>query len=147
MAGIFDRALEEMAKRVPEALLLAVVGEEGIPVARRLVGAQPRFETITAEVAALDLNLLELMVRELGDEVSGFAVASQFATRNPAHEIAARDLPTDLLIALIVGMDAAWDQWFLENLEKVPPKELHRVAAQLLGAVRRLLEPEKGVRR
>ncbi|MCC6518928.1 MAG: hydantoinase/oxoprolinase family protein, partial [Tabrizicola sp.] len=45
-----------------------------------------------AEVAALDLDLLELLIRELGDEVSSFAVASQFATRNPAHEIAARDL-------------------------------------------------------
>ncbi|MFN6926151.1 MAG: hydantoinase/oxoprolinase N-terminal domain-containing protein, partial [Tabrizicola sp.] len=44
------------------------------------------------EVAPLDLGLLELMVRERGDDVSGFAVAAQFATRNPAHEVAARDL-------------------------------------------------------
>ncbi|MGC4121007.1 MAG: TetR/AcrR family transcriptional regulator [Myxococcales bacterium] len=57
------------------------------------------------------------------------------------------DLPTDLLVSLIVGMDGAWDQWFLENAEKRPAAELQRIASQLLGAVRRMLEPEKGARR
>ena len=53
MSGIFDRALEKLAHKLPEALLLAVVGSDGIPVARRVAGAQPRFETVTAEVIAL----------------------------------------------------------------------------------------------
>jgi hypothetical protein len=44
------------------------------------------------EAAALDLAGLERAIRDLGDQVSGFAVASSFATRNPAHEVAARDL-------------------------------------------------------
>ena len=43
------------------------------------------------EAAPLDLAALEAAVAELGDEVMGFAVAARFATRNPAHEIAARD--------------------------------------------------------
>jgi N-methylhydantoinase A/oxoprolinase/acetone carboxylase beta subunit len=45
-----------------------------------------------AETAPLDLVALEARLRELGPEVMGFAVAARFATRNPAHELAIRDL-------------------------------------------------------
>ena len=44
------------------------------------------------EAAPLDLAALEKAVAELGPQVMGFAVAARFATRNPAHEVAARDL-------------------------------------------------------
>ncbi|MCX8508131.1 MAG: hydantoinase/oxoprolinase family protein, partial [Rhodobacteraceae bacterium] len=44
------------------------------------------------EAAPLDLARLEAEVTRLAPEVTGFAVASAFATRNPAHENAARDL-------------------------------------------------------
>lgn len=44
------------------------------------------------EVAPLDLVALDAAVRHLGEEVVGFAVAARFATRNPAHEVAARDI-------------------------------------------------------
>jgi N-methylhydantoinase A/oxoprolinase/acetone carboxylase beta subunit len=40
----------------------------------------------------LDLEALEQALPALGTSVSGFAVCAYFATRNPAHEIAARDL-------------------------------------------------------
>ncbi|MCB1368108.1 MAG: hydantoinase/oxoprolinase family protein [Rhodobacteraceae bacterium] len=43
-------------------------------------------------VAPLDVAALSAALVELGDTVSGFAVAAQFATRNPGHEIEARDL-------------------------------------------------------
>jgi len=39
----------------------------------------------------LDIEALTTWLAEHGDQVSGFAVAAQFAVRNPAHEIAARD--------------------------------------------------------
>jgi N-methylhydantoinase A/oxoprolinase/acetone carboxylase beta subunit len=42
--------------------------------------------------APLDLSGLEAALPELAQSVSGIAVASMFAVRNPAHEIAARDL-------------------------------------------------------
>ena len=45
-----------------------------------------------SEKVALDLSALEAAVAQIGAEVMGFAVAAHFATRNPAHEIAARDL-------------------------------------------------------
>ena len=40
----------------------------------------------------LDLSGLEAALPELGRSVSGFAVCAYFATRNPAHENAARDM-------------------------------------------------------
>ena len=44
------------------------------------------------QAQALDMAALEQAVSELSGDVMGFAVASRFATRNPAHEVAARDL-------------------------------------------------------
>ena len=44
------------------------------------------------EAAPLDLDALAPMIAALGPQVMGFAVAARFATRNPAHEIAVRDL-------------------------------------------------------
>ena len=40
----------------------------------------------------LDLSALEAALPELAQSVSGVAIASMFAVRNPAHEIAAREL-------------------------------------------------------
>ena len=48
------------------------------------------------EVAPLDLAALADAVRALDAGITGFAVASSFATRNVAHEVAARDLIRDL---------------------------------------------------
>ncbi len=42
------------------------------------------------EAAQLDLEAAMPQITALGDQVMGFAVASRFATRNPAHEIALR---------------------------------------------------------
>lgn len=44
------------------------------------------------EVAPLDLTALAVAVAGLPPGITGFAVAASFATRNPGHEIAARDL-------------------------------------------------------
>ena len=44
------------------------------------------------EAATLDIAGLEAQLLDLRDSVMGFAVAARFATRNPAHEIAAREV-------------------------------------------------------
>jgi N-methylhydantoinase A/oxoprolinase/acetone carboxylase beta subunit len=49
-----------------------------------------------SEVAPLDLDVLAREIGALDDGVTGFAVAASFATRNPAHELQARDLIRDL---------------------------------------------------
>ncbi|PPB80460.1 N-methylhydantoinase A/oxoprolinase/acetone carboxylase beta subunit [Albidovulum inexpectatum] len=45
-----------------------------------------------AEIAPLDLNALSRGLQALPTGITGIAVAGRFATRNPAHELAARDL-------------------------------------------------------
>ncbi|MEK9760397.1 MAG: hydantoinase/oxoprolinase family protein, partial [Candidatus Puniceispirillum sp.] len=40
---------------------------------------------------ALDMKTVERLATELKNEVSAFAIAGHFATRNPVHETAARD--------------------------------------------------------
>lgn len=86
------------------------------------------------EVAPLDLSLLDRMVRELGDEVSGFAVAAQFATRNPAHEIAARDL-----IRRVTGRPVTCSHELSANLNG-PKRALTAVLnARLIGMIDRLV--------
>ena len=44
------------------------------------------------EARALDILKLETELAKLDGGITGFAVAASFATRNPAHEVAARDL-------------------------------------------------------
>ncbi|HQU68359.1 MAG TPA: hydantoinase/oxoprolinase family protein [Albidovulum sp.] len=44
------------------------------------------------ELRPLDVDTLKAQLAALVDGVTGFAVAASFATRNPAHELAARDL-------------------------------------------------------
>ena len=44
------------------------------------------------EKSSLDLSKIGDSIDGWGDEVTAFAVVSSFATRNPAHEILARDL-------------------------------------------------------
>ena len=44
------------------------------------------------QTASLDMAVLQTQIEHFGPQVMGFAVAARFATRNPAHEIAVRDL-------------------------------------------------------
>ena len=48
------------------------------------------------EAAPLDLDALKAALKDLAPGITGFAVAASFATRNPAHEVAVRDLIRDL---------------------------------------------------
>jgi N-methylhydantoinase A/oxoprolinase/acetone carboxylase beta subunit len=86
------------------------------------------------EVASLDLGALEAAVRGLADEVSGFAVAASFATRNPAHEIAARDL-----IRRVTGRPVTCSHELSANLNG-PKRALTAVLnARLIGMIDRLV--------
>lgn len=49
-----------------------------------------------SEAAPFDLAGLQVALAGLDAGITGYAVAASFATRNPAHEIAARDLIRDL---------------------------------------------------
>ncbi|MDD3316126.1 MAG: hydantoinase/oxoprolinase family protein [Methanosarcina sp.] len=79
----------------------------GFPVALILIGAHPLEKELPAkhilfaagghnhngeEVAKLDLEAIEKFALRVKDRVSAFAISSYFSTRNPEHEIRARDL-------------------------------------------------------
>lgn len=86
------------------------------------------------EVAPLDLAALEDGLRGLADQVSGFAVAARFGTRNPAHELAARDL-----IWQVTGRPVTCSHELSANLNG-PKRALTAVLnARLIGMIDRLV--------
>ncbi|WP_374646270.1 hydantoinase/oxoprolinase N-terminal domain-containing protein [Tabrizicola sp.] len=87
-----------------------------------------------AEAAPLDLAALEEGLRTLADQVSGYAIASSFATRNPGHEIAARDL-----VRRVTGSPVTCSHELSANLNG-PKRALTAVLnARLIGMIDRLV--------
>ena len=87
-----------------------------------------------AEKAVLDMAALEAAVAEVGPGVMGFAVAAHFATRNPAHEIAARDV-----IRRITARPVTCSHELSANLNG-PKRALTAVLnARLIGMIERLV--------
>lgn len=86
------------------------------------------------EAAKLDLAALEGEVAALGPQVMGFAVAARFATRNPAHEIATRDL-----IRRVTGRPVTCSHELSAQLNG-PKRALTAVLnARLIGMIDRLV--------
>jgi N-methylhydantoinase A/oxoprolinase/acetone carboxylase beta subunit len=86
------------------------------------------------EIAPLDMARLEAEVAALGPEVMGFAVAARFATRNPAHEVAARDL-----IRRVTGRPVTCSHELSAKLNG-PKRALTAVLnARLIGMIDRLV--------
>ena len=86
------------------------------------------------EVAALDLAALERALVEVKDQVMGFAVAARFGTRNPAHELAARDL-----IRRVTGRPVTCSHELSAQLNG-PKRALTAVLnARLIGMIDRLV--------
>ncbi len=86
------------------------------------------------QVTALDLAALEAQLRALGPQVMGFAVAARFATRNPAHEIAIRDL-----IRAVTGRPVTCSHELSAQLNG-PKRALTAVLnARLIGMIDRLV--------
>ena len=65
---------------------------QGDPLIRLAGGHNPQGDAL----ALLDIETLRREATRVAPTVSGFAVTAQFATRNPEHEIAARDLLREL---------------------------------------------------
>jgi N-methylhydantoinase A/oxoprolinase/acetone carboxylase beta subunit len=86
------------------------------------------------EAAALDIASLETQVAELADSVMGFAVAARFATRNPAHEMAAREV-----IRRVTGRPVTCSHELSAQLNG-PKRALTAVLnARLIGMIDRLV--------
>lgn len=86
------------------------------------------------EAAPLDLAAIETALRALDGSVAGFAVAARFATRNPAHEVAVRDLIRRL------GLGAVTCSHELSAQLNGPKRALTAVLnARLVGMIDRLV--------
>ena len=86
------------------------------------------------EAATLDIAGLEVQLLDLRDSVMGFAVAARFATRNPAHEIAAREV-----IRRVTGRPVTCSHELSANLNG-PKRALTAVLnARLIGMIDRLV--------
>ena len=86
------------------------------------------------EAAPLDENALIAFLETHKDSVSGFAVASQFATRNPAHELRAAALVTQ-----ITGRPVSASHQLSAKLNG-PKRALTAVLnARLIGMIERLI--------
>lgn len=86
------------------------------------------------EAMALDLAAIEKAVVEVKDQVMGFAVAARFGTRNPAHEVAARDL-----IRRVTGRPVTCSHELSAKLNG-PKRALTAVLnARLIGMIDRLV--------
>lgn len=87
-----------------------------------------------SEAATLDLAALEAQVADLGPQVMGFAVAARFATRNAAHEIAAREV-----IRRVTGRPVTCSHELSAQLNG-PKRALTAVLnARLIGMIDRLV--------
>ena len=51
-----------------------------------------------------------------------------------------RDLPVELLQALLIGADEAADRWFVNNWERLGEDKIERLFVETLGIFRRMLE-------
>lgn len=104
---------------------------KGDPVLRALGG----HSHAGTEAAPLDLAGLEGAVIGLGPEVMGFAVAARFATRNPAHEVAVRDM-----IRRLTGRPVTCSHELSAQLNG-PKRALTAVLnARLIGMIDRLVD-------
>ncbi|WP_432817264.1 hydantoinase/oxoprolinase N-terminal domain-containing protein [Sulfitobacter sp. JB4-11] len=87
-----------------------------------------------SEAAALDETALMAFLETHKEDVSGFAIASQFATRNPAHEVRAA-----VLVAQITGKPVSSSHQLSAKLNG-PKRAMTAVLnARLIGMINRLI--------
>lgn len=88
-----------------------------------------------SEAAPLNLEALEEALRGLPKGITGFAVAASFATRNPAHEVAAREV-----IRRVTGKPVTCSHELSSALGG-PKRALTAVLnARLIGLIARLIQ-------
>ncbi|WP_204112647.1 hydantoinase/oxoprolinase N-terminal domain-containing protein [Shimia biformata] len=95
-----------------------------------------------AEVTALDVAAIADWAREVAGRVTGFAVAAQFATRNPGHEQAAR-----AAIADATGLPVTCSHELSARLNGPKRALTALLNARLIGMIARLIERGEAVLR
>ena len=65
---------------------------------------------------------------------------AELIRRGQALGTVRRDLPVELLQALLVGADEAGDRWFANNWDGLAEKEIERLLQEVFAILRRILE-------
>ena len=73
---------------------------------------------------------------EMGSWMTGFL------RRGQELGVIRNDLPTDLLLAMVLGMDEATDRWVYEHFDDLGEAEMARLYGVVFAMWRRLLSPE-----
>jgi N-methylhydantoinase A/oxoprolinase/acetone carboxylase beta subunit len=92
------------------------------------------------EAKTLDEAALQAGLAEFGGSVSGFAVASQFSTRNPAHEIRTRDI-----IREITGKPVSCSHDLSAKLNGPKRAMTALLNARLIGMIDHLISAVEGL--
>ncbi len=87
----------------------------------------------------LDLDGLETKIKEIGDSITGVAIAALFAVRNPAHEIAAREL-----VVRLTGLPVTVSHELSSKLGGPRRALTTLLNARLVGLIGRLIEATQG---
>ncbi|MEP5804891.1 MAG: hydantoinase/oxoprolinase family protein [Roseobacter sp.] len=87
-----------------------------------------------SEIAALDETKIQQFLTQYGPEVSAFAVASQFATRNPAHEIHVANL-----VETVTGRPVSASHQLSAKLNGPKRAMTALLNARLVGMIDRLI--------
>jgi AcrR family transcriptional regulator len=66
---------------------------------------------------------------------------AELITRGQELGTVRRDLPVELLQALLIGADEAADRWFVNNWDLLGDDAVERLFVETLGIFRRMLEP------
>ncbi len=84
---------------------------------------------------AFDLDLLETKIKEISESITGVAIAALFAVRNPAHEIAAREL-----VVRLTGLPVTVSHELSSKLGGPRRALTTLLNARLVGLIGRLIE-------
>lgn len=87
----------------------------------------------------------ELERGPLGEILRPFWVwIREVVVRGQALGVVRRDLPADLLVALVLAMDEAGDRWLAENWDAIGDVEGRRILIEIARCYQRVAEPREG---
>ncbi len=78
---------------------------------------------------------------------AGRALQRAFVRRGQQVGCVRTDVPEDLLLGVLFAADSAFDRWFLERFDAMPPADQEFFLGFMLNLTRRILEPADGAER
>jgi AcrR family transcriptional regulator len=88
------------------------------------------------------MNQELLMQGELGEHWQNLeSMLANLLRQGADLGVVRRDLPDDLMMAVVMAVDEAHDNWLLHHLPEMTTEDLQAAAAQMVGLLKKLLSP------